>query len=51
VGLSSACSERGGRETGISAPGENQTIISKTCLSLECAVKEIHKYCSNSEKN
>ena len=49
--LSAACFEGGGRETGISASGEDQTIISKACLSLECAVKLIHKYSSNSEKN
>jgi len=40
--LSAACSERGGSETRISASGHIQTITSKTCLPLECAVKEIH---------
>jgi len=50
AGLSAACSESGGRETGISVSGENQTIISKLVYLLNVLLK-IHKYCSNSGKN
>jgi hypothetical protein len=41
AGLSVACSERGGRETGISASGENQTITSKLVYLLNVLLKNI----------